>query len=296
MKTQRFGIEIEFSGITRAESARIVAEVLNGEERYVGGSYNTYSAIGQDGREWKVMSDASIRAERRGGYADNAYKCELVSPICTYEDIELIQEMIRRLRKGGARPNESCGIHIHIDAQTHTAKSLKNLANIMASKETLLFKALEVKNDRTTKWCKKVEPKLLTDLTKKRPKTLAEIKNIWYEGRDGSNEHYHSSRYHALNLHAVWQKGTVEFRMFNSTMHAGRVRAYINLALAISNQAKVQKGASSKETVSTNEKFTFRTWLIRLGLNGDEFKSVRKHLLVNLDGDIAWKDNRRQVA
>lgn len=294
MKTQRFGVEIEFTGITRAEASEAVATALNASSQYDGGSYNIYTVATPDGRKWKVMSDASIVAEKRGGgYAGSEYKCEFVTPICTYEDIERIQEIIRAIREKGGKVNDSCGIHIHVDASTHTAKSLKNMASIMASKETLLFKALEVREERTKKWCKKVEEKLLDTLGKKRPTTLAEIKQIWYEGRDGSQEHYHSSRYHALNLHSVWQKGTVELRMFNSTLHAGKVKAYIQLALAIRHQAKNQKGASRRETVSTNEKFTFRTWLIRLGLNGDEFKTARHHLLANLTGDIAWKDNRR---
>ena len=41
---------------------------------------------------------------------------------------------------------------------------------------------------------------------------------------------------------------------------------------------------------STNEKYTFRTWLLRLGMIGDEFKTARKFLLENLDGCIAWKN------
>ena len=43
-----------------------------------------------------------------------------------------------------------------------------------------------------------------------------------------------------------------------------------------------------KKTVSENEQFTFRTWLVRLGLNGDEFKQTRELLLENLEGDKAW--------
>ena len=80
--------------------------------------------------------------------------------------------------------------------------------------------------------------------------------------------------------------------MFNSTLHAGKVKAYIQLCLAISNQTKIQKGASRRETV-VNPKFTFRTWLIRLGLNGEEYKKARLHLLANLEGDIAWRHGRR---
>jgi len=37
------------------------------------------------------------------------------------------------------------------------------------------------------------------------------------------------------------------------------------------------------------------TWLLRLGLIGDEFKTARHHLLKNLDGCIAWKDPQQAV-
>ena len=73
-------------------------------------------------------------------------------------------------------------------------------------------------------------------------------------------------------------------------MHAGEVKSYIQLCLAISHQALVQKSASRSRTVSENEKYTFRTWLLRLGMIGDEFKTARHHLLKRLDGNIAWKD------
>lgn len=78
--------------------------------------------------------------------------------------------------------------------------------------------------------------------------------------------------------------------MFNSTLHAGEVKSAIQLCLAISHQALIQKSVRHAKTVSDNEKYTFRTWLLRLGLIGDEFKTARHHLLKNLEGNIAWKD------
>lgn len=60
--------------------------------------------------------------------------------------------------------------------------------------------------------------------------------------------------------------------------------------MAISAQALNQRCASRTKTQTTNEKYTFRTWLLRLGLIGDEFKTAREHLLKNLDGCIAWRD------
>lgn len=88
----------------------------------------------------------------------------------------------------------------------------------------------------------------------------------------------------------MFQKGTIEFRLFNSTTHAGKVKSYIQLCLAVSHQALSQRSASRRKTQSANEKYTFRTWLLRLGLIGDEFKTARLHLLEHLEGCIAWKD------
>lgn len=293
MREQKYGVEIEFTGMTRYDAAKAIAELFGTREAYIGGAYDTYEIADNSGRRWKVMSDASIRAQNRDGESvGTEYRCEMVSPICEYNDIETIQEIIRKLRHTGMRVNSSCGVHVHIDASTHTARSLKNIANIMASKENLLFMALGTEQSRIDRWCKKVDNRFLDRINTGGEKTMTLLRNYWYNGQDGANRHYHDSRYHALNLHSVWQKGTIEFRVFNSTKHSGRVKAYIQLCLAISNQAKTQHSASRRETRTTNPKYTFRTWLIRLGLNGDEFKTARKHLLAKLDGDIAFKNGR----
>lgn len=44
-----------------------------------------------------------------------------------------------------------------------------------------------------------------------------------------------------------------------------------------------------KTAITENPCFTFRTFLLRLGLIGEEYKNVRKHLLSNLEGDSAWR-------
>ena len=123
--------------------------------------------------------------------------------------------------------------------------------------------------------------------------SMEKLKRVWYEGRDGSNSHYDSTRYYALNLHAVFSKGTLEWRCFESTLHAGKVRANITLALAISAQAINQKCTQMRKTeITENPAFTFRTFLLRLGLIGPEYKNVREHLLANLEGDRTWRYDR----
>lgn len=290
MRSQNFGIEIEMTGLTRSAAARIIAGYFGTNATHMGGGYDAYTVRDAENRQWKVVSDSSIRCRGRNNRAAGRdYSVEFVSPICRYEDIETIQELVRKLRAGGARVNESCGIHVHVDASAHTPQTLRNIVNIMASKEDLLYKTLQVQVDREH-YCQKADTGFLEELNHKRPRTMEEVEQLWYNGRGGRYIHYDDSRYHALNLHSVFSKGTIEFRMFNSTLHAGEVKSYIQLCLAISHQALVQRGASRIKTQPENEKYTFRTWLLRLGLIGDEFKTARQHLLKNLEGNIAWRD------
>ncbi len=294
LKEQRFGIEIEMTGITREEAARVTAAYFGTRSSYEGTYYDTYVALDGQGRQWKFMSDGSITAEQKVGNqrvsAGREYRTEMVSPICRYEDIVPIQEIIRELKKHGAITNKSCGIHVHVDASPFDARTLRNITNIMASKEDLIYKALKVSVARENQYCQKVEERFLEELNQKKPKTLDGVERIWYHGDSRRHRHYDDSRYHCLNLHSVFQKGTIEFRLFNGTLHAGKIKAYIQFSLAISAQALNQACASRRKTQTTNEKYTFRTWLLRLGLIGDEFATARQHLLAELPGCIAWRD------
>ena len=121
----------------------------------IGGVYDTYTVRDGQNRIWKVVRDASITSENeRGASADDDYRVELVSPICRYEDIPTVQELVRQLRHAGARVNDSCGIHVHVDASTHTPQTLRNVVNIMAAKEDILYRALQIYVDRE-RYCKK---------------------------------------------------------------------------------------------------------------------------------------------
>ena len=294
MRTQRFGIEIEMTGITREKAAEAIAEYFGTESFYIGTYYKTYGAKDRQGRTWKATFDSSIIAQKKSGgrtvRAADEYKCEVVSPILTYEDMADLQEIIRQLRHKGAFVNSQCGIHIHVDASRYTPQTLRNLVNIIASKEDILYKALRIDPARM-RWCKKTNERLLEAINRRKPQTMEALKDIWYAGSTrGRDEHYNDTRYHGLNLHSAFTKGTVEFRLFNSTTHAGEVKAYIQFCLAVSHQALTQKKASARKTVTDNEKYAFRCWMLRLGLSGDEFKTCRLHFLKHLEGNSAWRN------
>lgn len=294
MKTQTIGVEIEFSGITREHAANVIANYFGTTAHYYGGGYRAWHIYDSRQRKWVVEYDSSIST------ACGGEQCELVTPILKYEDIDTLQEIVRELRKAGAlsRPSLRCGVHIHIGADGHTAKSLRNLTNIMASHEDILAAAIGITRARRT-YCEVTSERFLREVNQKKPKTMDELQNIWYNGHPrNSNNHYDSSRYHMLNLHATFSKGTVEFRCFNfdepdgarrGGLHAGQLKAFIQLCLAMSQQAKTASYASPKPVQQENQKYALRTWLLRLGFIGDEFKTARTLLMKRLNGNCAWR-------
>ena len=302
MKKQTIGVEIEMNNITRADAAKIAAEYFGtgrGEDTAYRNGYSSYSAWDAQGREWKFQKDVSIAG-------DDLHKCELVTPILTYGDIETLQELCRRLRHAGAKSDATrgCGVHIHIGAKGHTPQTLRNLANIMASHENLLADALKLDRNRMDRYCRTVDPRFLKELNRKKPTTMAKLADIWYtsQGEDyGRNQHYNRSRYRMLNYHATFTKGTIEFRLFQfdapdgerqNGIHAGQLRSFIQLCLALSEMAKEVKTASPKPQQTENPKFAMRTWLMRMGFIGEEFATARDFLTSNLTGDAAFRNGR----
>ena len=302
MKNQTIGVEVEMNSITRQKAAKVAADFFGtGRFENTAGrnGYSTWSAWDAQGREWKFQKDVSIAGP-------DEQKCELVTPILTYQDIETLQELCRQLRHAGAKSDASrgCGVHIHIGAQGHTPQSLRNLANIMASHESLIAEALKLDRSRMGRYCRTVDPNFLAKVNSRKPKTMAQLADIWYTSHGasyGRNQHYNDSRYHMLNLHATFTKGTVEFRLFQfdeptaerrGGIHAGQLKSYIQLCLALSQMAKDVRTASPKPQQNENPKYAMRTWLRRLGFIGEEFATARDFLTRNLSGDTAFRHGR----
>jgi len=282
MKTQTIGVEIEFTGITRADAAKVIGNFFNTTPAHTGSGYDKYTVKDNNRRNWTVMSDSSIRT------ANPYARCELVTPILRWNDIETLQQIVRKLRHAGAKVNDSCGMHVHIGAQNLNAKQIRHLVNIVASREDIFYNALKVHENRK-EYCKPTDERFLTELNQKKPATLGGLKPIWYGDNGAHDYHYDSSRYTIVNLHALFTKGTIEFRIFNSTLHAGEVKAAIQFCAALIAFAQKAHRSVYNKVQTDNEKFAMRTFLTRLGLNGDEFKTARLHLTKHLEGNAAWR-------
>ena len=81
---------------------------------------------------------------------------------------------------------------------------------------------------------------------------------------------------------------------FKDEITAETSRAFQDFVSKLCDMAKKQKRVTAKPKAYENEKYAFRCFLLRLGLIGDEYKTSRKILLKNLNGNSSWRDGRRR--
>ena len=192
MKNQTFGIEIETTGIGRERTAKAIAAYFGTTARYVGHHLGDWHVPMPDGRKWVVERDGSVTDP----------SAEVVSPVCRYEDIEMVQAVVRAIRTAGAKADGSCGIHIHIGLGEHTPQSLRRLVNIVNAKEDLLTMALGITPERRARWCRPIEPGFLAELNRRKPTSMEAFARLWYARSGGSSSdwrrcaerHYDHSR------------------------------------------------------------------------------------------------------
>lgn len=292
LKEQNFGVEIELVGITREKAATIIAcyfstAAWHANREY---GYDAWAAKDRKGRVWKCVRDGSL-SDGNGG-------CEVVTPILQYEDMEDLQKIVRLLRENGGRADSSCGIHVHVDASKQTIDSLQRLMNFAVGRQDLFYEALNVADYRTARYCRKMNKNLLSAMKHDKERTNGSLERIWYSPlNDGyhygiSHSHYNNTRYHGINLHAYFTKGTVEFRLFNGTTHAGKIKAYVQFCLAMSAWAIEGKGTTSLHfrsiknyTQEQKKQLMLRVLKNRLGLKGWEFRTARLHLTAAFGGN-----------
>ena len=287
LDSENFGIEIETAGQSRAKIAQAVAEATDGRITSSNeGVYDATIVTDNQNREWKIHNDGSIATVNRHRGS------EIVSPVLTYpNDIEILQNVIRKVRSVGALPHNTCAVHIHIDGRRHTPASLNNLAKMVHKNEDLLFNALNVNSARRARWCRPMEPDFIEKIVRNRPRTKEQINEAWFGCYNSNPTHYESHRYHGLNYNNLWRTiETIEFRYFNASLHAGKIKSWIQLCLAMGLKARNSRSASHHKITTDNPKFNFRVWLVSgLGMVGEEFKTARHHLLSNLTGNSAWR-------
>jgi hypothetical protein len=94
----------------------------------------------------------------------------------------------------------------------------------------------------------------------------------------------------ADNLNIQLVDGKLKFPWFKGNLDGDTVNAYATLISKLCETAKKKSRVTAKaKDTDDNPKFSFRVWLISLGMVGDSFKEARRILLAKLPGNSAWK-------
>jgi hypothetical protein len=282
MKTLNFGIEIETVGLDKLQVAQAIQKAIGGR---VDGHPDRATVTCEDGREWKVVNDGSLSGYRNG---------ELVSPILSYGDLEGLQKVVREVRKAGGRADESCGNNVHLGAGGVDGRALANLIRMMNKHELIIEKALGISERRLGRYCRRVDAAMMERLEHARPTTLDGVNQVWYGYLNRFADRYNETRYRGLNINSFFVRRTVEFRLFNGTLHAGEVKSYIQFCLALAAKAMKSKSTSGKKRAysEVSSRYDMRVILLGLGLIGEEFATARHHLTKRLSGSSSWKNGR----
>ncbi len=155
----------------------------------------------------------------------------------------------------------------------HNGVSLRNLVNLIYSRGVLISKATDGIF---------LVDKGLVDALKDDSCTYA-VANFIHAVR--GYEEQHGAAMEGLTI----TEEKVTFTGFPTAPDYEHLTAFGHLAILMNQQAISQKRIQAKEVNDSNEKYALRTWLLRLGMNGPDFKETRKILMEKLSGHAAFR-------
>lgn len=170
------------------------------------------------------------------------------------------------------RPTMVDTIEVTLPLEGHTGRTLLNVLNMLASKQNLLIAALGLKS-------KLIEQEFSDAMNTANISSLDDFIKAYEEAG------VEKCSVFKLNLN----DRTYSLTLSGDGFDANQIHAFTGLAGVINQNAKELKKTSCKATQDENPKYALRTWLIRLGMNGDEYKETRKTLLANLSGSSAFR-------
>ena len=204
-----FGVELEMSTLSPRAAHDVLSMVLGGVDMRDGVRV-------ADGRIWRAVSDGTP-----------GVTSEVVSPILRFNskaDMETLQRVARALRAAGGRASHACcGVHVHIGvAALGGVPGGARCAVFAGSIESKVRTGIAI-DQRRAGWCRALETSNLNAF--RLVTNAAELERAMPQG--------YSGRYTGINLKAIAKHKTCEFRWFNGTLHAGKIRAYVNLCAGI---------------------------------------------------------------
>ncbi|MEK3992308.1 hypothetical protein [Robertmurraya sp. FSL R5-0851] len=241
----------------RKEMVKKLGEFLGVKPKYLNAPTFAYEI---------VTEEETYTIDRQGTITTSAEEVktfeEIINPPEPEEETSVEQPAILELD----------GIEVTLPLEGHTGNTLRNLVNMLYSKQHLIMMAFETN-----------EP--LMDETF--PEDLSERETGTFDAFKKAHDELGLERIPGLAFDFENETFTIKLAVQN--LDSEKVAALQDLAAFINQNAKKQKRATFKRAQDDNPKYAFRTWLIRLGMNGPEYKTTRKALLQNLEGSGAFR-------
>lgn len=153
----------------------------------------------------------------------------------------------------------------------HTGISLRNLVNMIYSKHELIQKSLGIEENI-------VAEEFIKEINE------AKISNI------DDFQKAIAGKESCIQIEFNFEEQKISFNFIKAKVE--NITAYTQFIELLNQNAKTLKHASAKVSSTDNPKFTFRVFLIRLGMIGDEYKIARKILLEKLEGNAAFRHGK----
>lgn len=199
---------------------------------------------------------------------------DALEPDNTAEDDTIEDEPDAESQETEDQPEEvPLDLELAFPVSQHNGVTLRNLVNLLYSRGKLIGKA--------TGGHFHVEEGLVEKL--KDDSCTFAIMNFINAVSDYETEHGAALE----GLKITTEK--VTFTGFPTAPDHEHLTAFAQLAVLMNQQAISQKRIQAKDVNDENEKYALRTWLLRLGMNGPDFKETRKILMENLSGHAAFR-------
>lgn len=192
-------------------------------------------------------------------------------------DKELLRELTERDLLDGSWDKETQMISIALPLKDHSGRTLTNLIRMLACRQDLINHAIGYEGFQ-------ISDDLIAALNEKNPETVEAFMEV-LTGFDEAN-------YTGFAIEA----GKLQLQGFPYTSDPDRVQAYMQLASLMNRMAIKLKRVMMEKPDLANEKYSFRIWLLRLGMVGPEFKKCRAVLLKKLSGNSAFRTDDQKEA
>ena len=167
---------------------------------------------------------------------------------------------------------ESTSFEVAVPMEGHTGITLRNLVNMVYSKQALIKKSLGITANI-------IEDDFSEGTNKAKVETLEDFKTAIEDIGVSS----------CPGIAFDFNNRSITFKFLEGEASSEKLNAYIQLVALLNQSAKALKHAYAKSKNTDNDKFTFRVWLVKLGMIGDEYKIARKVLIERLKGNSAFR-------